>query len=125
MTSKVSVMKNSKRYAAGEKLTCVAVVPGRCTYPWPRFQENEGSAGQGKEKARMPEVTTSGRRGCLPQVPTDDPTVQGDESATITADEAASESAGECMTTPLVHHACDTTEETDVDPETGNLTPEP
>ncbi|XP_069059460.1 olfactory receptor 52P1-like [Pleurodeles waltl] len=61
----------------------------------------------------------------LPQVPTDDPTVQGDESATFTADEAASVSAGECMTTPLVHYARDTTEETDVDTETDNLTPGP
>ncbi|KAJ1215861.1 hypothetical protein NDU88_003468 [Pleurodeles waltl] len=52
-------------------------------------------------------------------------TIRGDESATFTAEEAASVSAGKCMTTPLVHHACDTTEETDVDTETGNLTPGP
>ncbi|KAJ1207090.1 hypothetical protein NDU88_002482 [Pleurodeles waltl] len=61
----------------------------------------------------------------LPQVPTDDPSVQGDEDATITADEAASISAGECMTTPIVHHARETTEETDVDTGTGNLTSGP
>ncbi|KAJ1202178.1 hypothetical protein NDU88_005979 [Pleurodeles waltl] len=61
----------------------------------------------------------------LPKVPTDDPTVQGEESATITADEAASVTAGEFMTTPLVHHARETNEETDIDTEAGNLTPRP
>ncbi|KAJ1209166.1 hypothetical protein NDU88_004544 [Pleurodeles waltl] len=43
----------------------------------------------------------------------------------MTADEAVSISAGECSTTPIVHHARESTEETDVDNEAGNLTPVP
>ncbi|KAJ1157245.1 hypothetical protein NDU88_009960 [Pleurodeles waltl] len=43
----------------------------------------------------------------------------------MTADEAVSISAGECSTTPIVHHARGTTEERDVDNEAVNLTPGP
>ncbi|XP_069059615.1 myb-related transcription factor, partner of profilin-like [Pleurodeles waltl] len=57
----------------------------------------------------------------LPQVSTDDPSVEGDDDATMTADEAVSISAGKCSTAPIVHHARETTEETDVDNEAGNL----
>ncbi|XP_069089314.1 t-SNARE domain-containing protein 1-like [Pleurodeles waltl] len=61
----------------------------------------------------------------LPPVFTDYPSVERDDNATMTADEAVSISAGECSTTPIVHHARETTEETDVDNEAGNLTPGP
>ncbi|KAJ1117842.1 hypothetical protein NDU88_006038 [Pleurodeles waltl] len=61
----------------------------------------------------------------LPQVTTDDPSVESDDNATMTADEAVSISSGECRTTPIVPHARETTEETDVDNEAVNLTPGP
>ncbi|KAJ1215636.1 hypothetical protein NDU88_003244 [Pleurodeles waltl] len=48
-----------------------------------------------------------------------------DDNATMRADKAVSISAGERGTTPIVHHAHETTEETDVDNEAGNLTPGP
>ncbi|KAJ1127414.1 hypothetical protein NDU88_005816 [Pleurodeles waltl] len=43
----------------------------------------------------------------------------------MTADEAVSISAGEFSITPVVRHARETTEETDVVTETGNLTSGP
>ncbi|KAJ1088766.1 hypothetical protein NDU88_001921 [Pleurodeles waltl] len=43
----------------------------------------------------------------------------------MTAHEAVSISAGECSATPIVHHARETAEKTDVDNEAENLTPGP
>ncbi|KAJ1114536.1 hypothetical protein NDU88_002771 [Pleurodeles waltl] len=66
---------------------------------------------------------TPGLQIGFPQLSTDDPSVEGDDYATMAADEAVSISAEECNTAPLVPHAREITEDTDVDNEAVNLTP--
>ncbi|XP_069092705.1 nuclear apoptosis-inducing factor 1-like [Pleurodeles waltl] len=61
----------------------------------------------------------------LPQGPTNSATVQGEEQAIHTQEEAATETAGECMTTPPVQHAPEDMDDPDLGLEAANMTPWP
>ncbi|KAJ1165162.1 hypothetical protein NDU88_005591 [Pleurodeles waltl] len=65
------------------------------------------------------------RENSLPEVSTDDASVEGGDDATMAAEEAVSISAEKCNTPTIVPNAPKTTEDTDFDNEGVNLTPSP
>ncbi|XP_069061942.1 myb-related transcription factor, partner of profilin-like [Pleurodeles waltl] len=66
-----------------------------------------------------------GTSKCLPQGPTNSATVQGEEQGTDTQEKAATDTAGECRTTPLVQSAPEYMDDPALGLESGIVTPGP